>query len=540
MDDRNPVDVARQSLGAPLSERPAPASPSPDAPSASPLRRAASGTFAGLAALAAQLTVQFVSVPVLLRHWSAETYGIWLAVHSLFGLLITLDLGHQNYIGAQLLSRVGVDDEGARRAVQTGVAGAVLLATLETIVAAVLIVSGALSGLVAAPPSREFEVALSLASMLAPWLVFGSMGGVLVRLYAPLGLYARGSWIGLFHRSSVALVAPFVAAQGGGLVQAAVASAIVNGFWSAVVLVDLRRYRRYRPFLTLRFDRRETASNLTGSLVLALSAFVAQLQQHGVFVILGATSIGAEAVALFATIRTIASLLLQGSSTFVAPLAPDLVRAHVTGDVARTSRLIVALGGVGVVLSGVGTAIMLPCAEPLYEMWTGRALRFDGAVFALLAATVAVRLAASPVLTLLQGTNALVAQLLGAVSQTAVTLGAAAIGSRVDGLRGTCAALLFGEVVGSWFVLPLACAARAPAVARSLRSRVALRTFGPSVAIVAVLLGIAFGLVPDLPGAACIGALGLVASAGVVAVLPADVRGRLGSRVRKLISTPSR
>jgi len=420
----------------------------------SALRRAASGTLAGLVALGAQLAVQLVTVPVLLRHWTTDTYGLWLATTSLYGLLVTLDMGHQGYVGAQLLQRVGTDLERARESVQAGVAGAVGLAVTEALLVAILAIAGVLDELVGAPSSRSSEVTWTLALFVIPWVATGSAGGVLVRLYTPLGQFARATWLGVFQRTSVMLAPPAVAALGGGPLHAAAAMGAVSSAWAVVIFIDLGRFQEYRPFFTLAVQPRSVFENLRGSVVLTAAAVVIQLQQHGLLLILGASAVGQTAVALFGTTRTMANVLMQGANTFVAPLAPDLVRAHVNKAQSRVVALLLTLGGIGLVASSVGLALLMPVAQPLYAAWTGRALQLDAGAFALLGATVVARTAASPMLTLLQGTNALGPQLTLAMLQTSATLVLALGLSPADGIRGTCAARLFGELLASWAPAP--------------------------------------------------------------------------------------
>lgn len=490
-------------------------------------RRAFSGTVAGMASLVAHLVVQLVSVPVFLRSWGDETYGIWLAANSLFTLLITLDQGHQNYIGAQLLTTVGIDDAEALRTTQSGVAGAAVLATLETTIAAVLYATGTLGTAAAAPPARAPEVAVAVGILLLSWAASGSVSCVLVRLYTPLGLYARATWIGLAHRVSMAASAMATAACGGGLVHAAVAVATVSTAWTTLIFIDLSRFRLYRPFWNIRVDLRRVRANLSGSLVLTGASVVAQAQQHVVLFILGSTTLGVGAIAVFATTRTLANLFLQGASTFVAPLTPDLVRAHVEGQPGRLATLIVVLTGIGASVTALGIAALLPFVTPLYVAWIGEALHFDRTLFALLAASVVVRTAASPLLTLLTATNSLRAQLTGATIQTIVTLTCAAALAPHDGIRGVCLGILLGELAASLFVYPWFVLRLRPDVLSHAPRRSSVFVAVGTICSVLVLLTRAYTDLPDIALATALAIAGTIASAATLHALPANVRARL-------------
>jgi O-antigen/teichoic acid export membrane protein len=492
-------------------------------------RRAFSGTVAGIASLVAQLVLQFVSVPVLLRNWGDETYGVWLATNSLYALLVTFDLGHQNFVGAQLLGTVGVNDGEARTVVQTGVAGATLLAVLEVLVAGGLHLAGVLDEAAVAPPNRAQEVALAVAILLLAWVAVGSVGGVLVRLYAPRGEFARATWIGLGQRTTMACAALVAAACGGGIVHAAFATSLASVSWALAVFVDLRRFREYRPFYGRGVDRARLFRNLGGSFVLTSTAFVMQAQQHVLLMILGGTAVGATAIAMFATTRTVANLFLQGAATFVAPLAPDLVRAHVEAQRERVATLLVVLGGVGASVSIVGVALLFPVVTTLYMAWTGRALAFDRTLFALLAAAVISRAAASPMLTLLSGTNSLRAQFVGASTQTVVTLAVAAVLAPLDGLRGVCAGALLGELIVDVVVYPRYVRTLQPHFlsAAPRGTGVILGSLGAALAL---LVTGAYSSAPDLLVAPLLALTGVVVGLATFRALP-----DAGERARALL-----
>jgi hypothetical protein len=40
-----------------------------------------------------------VIVPLFLKYWGTEKYGIWLAIIAIISIIKTIDLGHQNYVG---------------------------------------------------------------------------------------------------------------------------------------------------------------------------------------------------------------------------------------------------------------------------------------------------------------------------------------------------------------------------------------------------------------------------------------------------------
>jgi hypothetical protein len=89
--------------------------------------RAAKVAFASGLSTFLSVALQLLSVPVCLRYWGNETYGLWLALFSLFNVLRTLDGGYSAYVGNELnllyhrdpdalAQDTGVRDRGRERA----------------------------------------------------------------------------------------------------------------------------------------------------------------------------------------------------------------------------------------------------------------------------------------------------------------------------------------------------------------------------------------------------------------------------------------
>ena len=77
------------------------------------LRRARDGGVAAAVSFVGNLLGTLLLVPVLLGAWGAESYGSWLALLSLFGVLTTFDTGHHNYVGSELMRLYPVDRAAA-------------------------------------------------------------------------------------------------------------------------------------------------------------------------------------------------------------------------------------------------------------------------------------------------------------------------------------------------------------------------------------------------------------------------------------------
>lgn len=457
-------------------------------------RRALHGSIAGALSFIASLLGTLVLVPVLLRAWGTERYGLWLALQSLFALVITLDTGHHTYVGNELLRLYPTDRAAARSMLAAGLLGAVLLGGLELGVAAALLFGGGLPGALgqadrALPPGTLAAFAL----LIVGWVVQGSAGGIWVRLYPATGQYARSVWWGVAYRLLQTLSIGVAVALGAGIWGAVVVSTLMTLGYAVLSWCDARArfaelypfWRGARPAVALR--------NLARSMVITGCALTAQLQQHGVNVLLSG-KLGLAVLPAFTTTRTVANLFAQAAGIVTGPLMPEMIRLSALGEqrkLADTVRAIWLVTGAPV---NLGLCLGLPFYEPVYAAWTGGAMAFDPELFAWIALSVSLRCFGAPFTALIAGLNALRAQVWSAFLQSALVLGSLALAVPLWGLRAAGMAVALGELCGSVLVPVLSVWSLQPELMRRLPLRGLLLAGLPSALVAACLLPAARGL----------------------------------------------
>jgi O-antigen/teichoic acid export membrane protein len=497
-------------------------------------QRALRGTIANLALLASHLLIQIVSVRVLLSHWGQSDYGLWIAINSLYSLFITLDVGHQTYVGSELLKDVPVDTDKAVETFWSGIVGELLLAILEVIVALALLASGQLGALAGIEDGQLSSMVLALGALLASWAACGAAGGVLLRLYQPHGDYERFIWFGVFYRTCMG-VAPLLVAAGGGTVpMASMASASIAVVSVLHVLFDVRkRYPKFFVSGPRSPSVKRVLTNLVRSFVLTITSFLTQFQQHALLLILAGSLGGVGALPAFTTMRTVANVLLQAASTISTPIIPDLVRLSVTNENARLAEL---LGGITLLSSHAAAVLMtvgLPVVAPFYALWTDGRTTFDGPLYAMLTISVLFRVTGSGLNALFSGTNALGTLFAIAAAQASLTTAGAYFLVPLDGLRGAGLAIVCGEITGSFLVPLVALSIVHRSLAQSLG---AFRTFAPwlpTLGITLILVLNAYSVLNTIQTVS-LAAL-LLAGTGTIAwrSLPSSMRERVRSRLHR-------
>ncbi|MFN7132026.1 MAG: hypothetical protein ACK4N5_08080, partial [Myxococcales bacterium] len=390
-----------------------------------------------------------------------------------------IDTSHQAYIGGEVNKLYAVDLGRVRATIASALRVSVLLGLIEVALAAGVSALGLLRPLFDASSEiieRE-NLSLALVVLVALWALPGSVGGVLVKLYPPAGLFARSQWWGVSFRLAQAAAVGAVAASGGTVLAACLASGTVTLALALGLFVDLRtRFPALWPFWR-GGDWRTGFGNFGRSIVLVATSLLLQLQGSWLMLLVSGT-LGVGATAAFGTLRTLANTFLQGVQVINSPVVPEVVRYHSQRDARKVEAVFSASWWAIGTCVNLGMLIALPAVELLYRTWTRGRIAFDWVLFLFLAWSVCLKAVGAPLANYLAGINHLRAQGIIALSQGLVVF-AVALGSlerfQLAGLGG---ALAVGELCGA-VVLPAWFAA---AELRGLGGRLPLRDFACSLA----------------------------------------------------------
>jgi O-antigen/teichoic acid export membrane protein len=411
---------------------------------------------AGAVGTAVNLVISVVMVPLLLKMWGANEYGLWVATMSLFGLSTSLDLGHQAYIGNELVKLQRTDVASSERLLGSAVRGALFLGLLEVAVAAVFWLGGAMNAVLGLPPEMvQTSWGGAFVFLVGTWALTGSVGGILVRLYSAGEHYAVGQWWGVLFRIGQAASTGAVASLGGSIPSAVVAHGATTVACSFPLFLDLRRRFPILRQAIRAGSLREAWTGLRKGAVLTTIGICAQGQNSGLVVVVSSI-LGGVGAASFATSRTAANLFLQLASIVGGPLTPALVRAVAEGRRADVRRDVVASQFVTVGATTMTILIGSLMMPAIYSVWTARTLRLDGMLFCGLALGVLARCAGTPFLGLLVGLNKLREQGIIAVLQVGITVPGVFLVAREWGLTGCgwvigLSEVLLGFVLPVWF-----------------------------------------------------------------------------------------
>jgi O-antigen/teichoic acid export membrane protein len=409
-------------------------------------KRAVSGSVASLVGTGVNILLAIVQVPLILAKWDASTYGIWAVVLGAIGMFVVLDTGHQSYVGNEFYRLWKTGNGKLEVTLGSACIAALILACVETILGgSVAYAKPHWLGL-EAESLPQAQAALMI--YLVGWCAVGSVGGVLVRLYPPAGMFARGQWIGAVGKVT-GFAALIVAIWGGANIVGAMAALIgASLIFNVYLFVDIRRML---PQLWPWWKRQSMEvgwRNCRASLALTLSVLCDQWSTNGVLLLVAMVLTPLE-VAIFATIRTVTNAFMQSNALFISPLEPDLARYHHEHAPGKIAAVFSFSWLTGCSLVVLGLEMLIPAVTSVYGNWTRHAMPFDRGLFASLALAVAIRQWAAPLLSYVSCINDLVARTTVSVLRLAFILGLSVLFVRPLGLLGVGIAVAASELVAA-------------------------------------------------------------------------------------------
>lgn len=414
-------------------------------------RRVVSGSVAAWSRLCISLLTQVVSIPIYLRNWDGETLGVWIALQSMVAFTQIVDVTHQNFVDGEFLKVGFKDRKKLFQVFSDSVAIGISIAFLQFL----LVLTASFIGLfriLAGVGSNETNIIVACNLFLIgssfTWLLMGAVGGIAVRLVAPLGYFPRMAWWGV-GVSGVAFVTTLpVALAGGELVHVVLAYLISNFFVFFLLCVDLRSIFQKEAISLPLPNWKSGLRNFGFSLCTLTQSVSDYLRQQGVRLFLGPFT-GSSSVASFSTMRTGANVALQGMSTISGPVLPELMRFVANKD---QSKIEGAFASIWLILM----FFLIPCivtiqisSEWMFAIWIKGKVEFDPFLFSIFSSTVLVFASYQPAAALVRGNNLVRVQVFSSVITTITIIALLIPFVYWFGIRGVALALLIGECVAA-------------------------------------------------------------------------------------------
>jgi len=414
-------------------------------------KRTLESTIAGFILFVLTFAQSIILVPVFLKFWGTEKYGVWITLYAFVSLMRTLDLGHQNYVGNEFNKLFHTDKAAAKKVIGSGIRIAYMLGFLELLTYLVILLFG-IHRQVTGIDLKAFPVAPGLLAMLILWLLVGSVGGILVRMIMAMGKYSRSIYLNMISKVFEIMAMLACAYYNTSINILCYSLAVVYFLYTLYVFYDIRKLMpEFYPWLQSGSWRQGFAA-LSKSMVLTINNFIEQFNNMGLILLIS-KMLGPLLVPVFTTIRTISNTVVQATSLVLTPLSPEITRYYATNDHHKINKVVETNWFVSGLLVNLPFIILTPFVGYLYAIWTKSKLPFDPLLFFSLTLSVSVINFGRSYLTLLTGINALKSLLLVTACRFVLFFGIGYVCIQWLGLPGIGLAILFAEIISS-VILP--------------------------------------------------------------------------------------
>ena len=402
---------------------------------------------------ALSIILQLVSVPVCLKYWGKEAYGMWLTVIAAFMLLRTIDGGYTAYVGNKINLLYHADRSALSESLASAVWGVTLLGALQLLIAGVLVgMDGVFALFPESANNSGHGAGVALLVLVGTWVLTGPYLGIVHRLMIPAGMMYQSAWWSMGFQVTQFVAIMVAAVMQLSLLKTSVMFACIQSFIYLASAVYIRnKLPEYFPWWrSPKFSI--GVSDLSKSTLLTLSSVLQQGTTNALVVLVSALG-GAASVATFTTVRTLANLWTNVSNILTTPLLPDVVRYHAK----REGEKLLAMNQAHWVLVGtvvnLGILLSFPLIGTLYGYWINHSIILNQPLLCLLLAGVAVANAGALMNLYLNGINNLKIVFLSAAIRSVCGLMLGWYLFSSFGFAGLGGAILFGELAVLFIML---------------------------------------------------------------------------------------
>lgn len=410
----------------------------------------------GIVARGMQFSVQIARsillVPLILRIWGDEKYGVWIALYSFFNLMLAIDLGHGLFISNEINKTYHVEKESAKKLLGSGLRVIFISALLQFFVLSSLYYLGVLGDIISNDSISSRELFLCLCLLFGYRMFIGGFKGILVKLTYPVGYIDRAFYIGMGEQILEVLLLFYAAITDISLLELCIYFVSIKSVYAIFVFVLIKRWiPEFFPWWQ-KGDIVTGVKNYVTSMALAINSFLERFSNDGLNIIVSSV-LGSKVVPLFSTTKVLANLALQLSGLVIQPFQPELSRYYAKKEYDKVINVIKLNWLFAGLILCLPFIIVSPWVEELYTIWTSGELVFDKQLYALLIIGVLIFNYGNSYVTYLNSINNLKALLKITVLRGTLICGLSVILTYQYGLIGIGISIAIAEILTS-LILP--------------------------------------------------------------------------------------
>ncbi|MDP2608072.1 MULTISPECIES: hypothetical protein [unclassified Oceanobacter] len=363
-----------------------------------------SASLANWVGIGVSLLSQIAFVPIFLSHWGAETYGVWLLFLAFLGFAGLIQGAHRDFIYYESLKLGKQNIDKVCLQLSSALPIVVLTSFVVFLVVYLQFEYSIIDSSFGLSEELRQDFLLSAMILVLVLMVSSNYYGFLLGPVILLGYYPFITWSKVIMAFVVSITPVFVVVFGGGLIDAVIGWAIATFFVNMIAIyIVLGLYKKENIKLSKPCFRLGL-KQFSNSIWVLVKYTSDMFRQAGIrFLIIN--FVGATAVAQFATNRTVANVAQQGIGSLVGPILPELMRYVHEKKQVEIQATLALLWLMLCFFIAPGFVILQLFVEPLFEIWTAGAIKFDPVLFAVLSSSILVVVLAQSSESILRGNN---------------------------------------------------------------------------------------------------------------------------------------
>lgn len=355
-------------------------------------------------ALAVQLVVALVTVPIFARTWGLENYGLWLLLFTLPSYLALADFGYGGAAANAMTADVARGERNKALGLHRELTGATAsgsLAVFALIAILVWLAGKPLLGFAeSAADGRAVPTVLALAVYALVALNARARGNAL----RATGHYAKATYCIGFSALLAVVLAGVAALAGKGFLGAACGYALGEAVGFAIMTWLVARHAPDFRSALLPKGALLLAPLTHAALGLVSLAVGFALILQGSIIALGA-AVGAAAVPAFTALRTISRVGVQSVGVVSLAVTPELTMARARGDAERARDLVSLNLAVAMVLVVPAIGVLVLFGQDIVDLWSGGVIHTSRSLVAVMAIIMALGVLWGPLAAFLTADN---------------------------------------------------------------------------------------------------------------------------------------
>ncbi len=394
------------------------------------------------------VALQLISVPVCLKYWGKDMYGMWLAVFAAFTMMKTVNVGFTTFVGNKLNLLYHEDHKALQRTLASSASGILVLGSIQLLVTLFVVGADQMTWLlgVSNTIASEHRASMALFILIVTWVLTGSYLGIVHRLLIPAGLMYQAAWWSMGFQVSQFSIIMLAAVMDFDLLK----TSLLFAFVQATIYLASAVYIRWRLPAFYPWWIGGTVGiglkDLARSTFLTVSSIIQQGANSGIVILVAAIS-GPAVVPVFTTVRTVANLWTNVTNVLTTPLLPDVIRYHAKQEGDKLIAISEAhwwlLGSV----VNLGILVSYPLIGSLFSYWTSHTIVLDKTLLSLLLGGVALMSAGAIMNMYLNGINNMKAILGTTLVRSFFSLVLGGILLNYLGLAGLGLGIFIGELI---------------------------------------------------------------------------------------------